>query len=31
MGRKNKDARSYVKLQSTESSHCYRVYKEGKM
>jgi len=23
MARKNKDARSYVKLQSTESSHCY--------
>ncbi len=23
MARKNKDARSYVKMQSTESHHCY--------
>jgi large subunit ribosomal protein L33 len=27
MAKKSKDARSYVKLQSTESSHCYFVQK----
>lgn len=27
MGKGNKDARSFIKLQSTESSHCYYVQK----